>query len=45
MIRFYVISSAAICLIFIYASLTGWNIIDLDSSSRSKPTGAGHYHK
>ncbi|HEY9870278.1 MAG TPA: hypothetical protein V6D08_14015 [Candidatus Obscuribacterales bacterium] len=45
MTRFYVISSAAVCAVFIYASLTGWKIIDLDGTGGSKPAGPGHYHK
>jgi len=45
MSKFYLVFGIAVCALFVYAYIAGFNILDFTSVQSNKPKGPGAYHK
>lgn len=43
--RLYILSGFVICILFAYATMIGWRVIDFEGISSNKPKGSSVYHK
>jgi hypothetical protein len=44
MYKAYLVSGTIICILFIFATLRGWKIIDPAAVAASRPVGGAHYY-
>lgn len=45
MVRFYVVSGAIVCLMFLYMSQSGIVLFGAEANSPARPRGPGQFHK